>query len=219
MEPLLHVLERVEVSDIVHDDDAVCPPIVRGRDGAEALLAGSVPDLQFDRLAIEVDRADLEVHTDGGDVALGVGVVRETKEKARLDSKKKQKRVRKSRKSASPQVHKHSNARPLHRDRRTTDLANTRVANQQQLEEVVILRARHFVKFFFCDCEQAHRRTQLLEAVLRQIPDRKTEILKQQVEHKARQKRSKLDDAPELDAAERRKRGKRSQRKTVCPTN
>ena len=58
--------------------------IVGGRDGSESLLAGGVPDLQFDRLTIEFNGSDLEVHTNGGDVVLGVGVVGETQQQARL---------------------------------------------------------------------------------------------------------------------------------------
>lgn len=41
-------------------------------------------DLQLHGLAIELDRSDLEVDADGGDVALGVGVVGESQEQAGL---------------------------------------------------------------------------------------------------------------------------------------
>jgi hypothetical protein len=41
-------------------------------------------DLKLHSLALEVDGADLEVDTNGGDVAFGVGVVGETEEKTRL---------------------------------------------------------------------------------------------------------------------------------------
>lgn len=83
--------------------------VVRAGDRAEALLARGVPlyrklsvslhifthsrprggkscvcthDLQFHGLAVELDGPDLEVHADGRDVALSVGVVRETEQKA-----------------------------------------------------------------------------------------------------------------------------------------
>lgn len=59
--------------------------VVRRSDGAESLLASSVPDLQFDGLAVQVDGADFEVHTDRGNVALSVSVVCESKEQARLE--------------------------------------------------------------------------------------------------------------------------------------
>lgn len=42
---------------------------LRGRDGAEALLAGRVPDLQLHLLPVDLHCADLEVHPNRGDVA------------------------------------------------------------------------------------------------------------------------------------------------------
>lgn len=43
LEPLLHVVERVHVGDIVHDADAVGTSVVRRGDCAEAFLASCVP--------------------------------------------------------------------------------------------------------------------------------------------------------------------------------
>jgi hypothetical protein len=43
VKPLLHVVERFSVSDVVDYNDAVCASVVTAGDGAEALLAGSVP--------------------------------------------------------------------------------------------------------------------------------------------------------------------------------
>lgn len=43
--------------------------VLRWGDGPESFLACRVPDLQFDALPVNVHRADLEVHTDSGDVA------------------------------------------------------------------------------------------------------------------------------------------------------
>ncbi len=54
------------------------------RDCSKPLLSGRVPDLQLDGFAVELDRADLEVHADSADVALGVGVVGEPEQEARL---------------------------------------------------------------------------------------------------------------------------------------
>ena len=59
-------------------------PSLPRSDCPEPLLARGVPDLQFDGLAVKLDGADLEVHPDGGDVGLGVGVVGEAEEEARL---------------------------------------------------------------------------------------------------------------------------------------
>ena len=39
-----------------------------------------IPDLEFDSLGIQLDRSDLEVNTDGTDVALGVCVIRKSKQ-------------------------------------------------------------------------------------------------------------------------------------------
>jgi hypothetical protein len=47
LQPLLDVVERVHVGDIVDDADAVGAAVVRGCDGAEALLAGRVPLLSL----------------------------------------------------------------------------------------------------------------------------------------------------------------------------
>ena len=43
LQPALDVVERVEVGDVVHDDDAVSATVVGAADGAEPLLARSVP--------------------------------------------------------------------------------------------------------------------------------------------------------------------------------
>eukprot|EP00443_Scrippsiella_acuminata_P067105 CAMPEP_0115522972 /NCGR_PEP_ID=MMETSP0271-20121206/80381_1 /TAXON_ID=71861 /ORGANISM="Scrippsiella trochoidea, Strain CCMP3099" /LENGTH=77 /DNA_ID=CAMNT_0002954339 /DNA_START=384 /DNA_END=617 /DNA_ORIENTATION=+ len=75
-----HVFERRLVSDVIDDDDAVGAPVVAARDGAEALLPGGVPDLELASLALEVQGADLEVHTDGADVTLRVGVISEAEQ-------------------------------------------------------------------------------------------------------------------------------------------
>ena len=45
---------------------------------------GARPLLQLDGLAVELDRADLEVNADGGDMALGVRVVGEAQQQAGL---------------------------------------------------------------------------------------------------------------------------------------
>ena len=43
LQPLLDVVERVHVSNIVDDADAVGASVVGGRDCSESLLAGSIP--------------------------------------------------------------------------------------------------------------------------------------------------------------------------------
>ena len=77
-------VERSLVGDIVYQQDAHGAAVVGGGDGAEALLAGRVPDLQLDALAIELDGPDLEVDADGGDEGRGEGVLAEAQQAARL---------------------------------------------------------------------------------------------------------------------------------------
>mmetsp|Transcript_20605 Transcript_20605/g.53255 ORF Transcript_20605/g.53255 Transcript_20605/m.53255 type:complete len:308 (+) Transcript_20605:259-1182(+) len=101
VQPGLDVLERLRVGDVIHDDDAVRAAVIAARDRAEALLPRRIPDLQLDGLAIELNRANFEVHADRADVRLRVRVVSEAQQQARL--------------------------------------AHATVANQHQLEDVVIL--------------------------------------------------------------------------------
>jgi len=85
----------------LHDNDSMRSAVVAARDRTEPLLTRRIPDLQLDRLAVQLDGSDFKVNTNGTDVALRVGVVGEAQQKARL--------------------------------------ADARVPNEQQLEEVVIL--------------------------------------------------------------------------------
>ena len=63
-EPVLDVLEGLAISDVVNKDDAMRSLVVGGSDGLEALLAGSVPDLQLDSAATGLESPDLEVDSD-----------------------------------------------------------------------------------------------------------------------------------------------------------
>jgi hypothetical protein len=58
MQPLPHIPERFFIRHVVDDDDAVRAAVVTARDRAEALLPRRVPDLQLDRLAVQLDGAD-----------------------------------------------------------------------------------------------------------------------------------------------------------------
>ena len=64
VQPLLDVVERLGVGDVVNDDDAVRAAVVRGRDRPETLLASRVPDLELYRLAVEFDGADFLIVND-----------------------------------------------------------------------------------------------------------------------------------------------------------
>eukprot|EP00327_Prymnesium_parvum_P021526 CAMPEP_0113273928 /NCGR_PEP_ID=MMETSP0008_2-20120614/24120_1 /TAXON_ID=97485 /ORGANISM="Prymnesium parvum" /LENGTH=202 /DNA_ID=CAMNT_0000123493 /DNA_START=423 /DNA_END=1031 /DNA_ORIENTATION=+ /assembly_acc=CAM_ASM_000153 len=83
-QPPLHVVEGLQAGHVVHNDNAVRAAVVGAADRAEALLARRVPDLQLDRLSIQLYRADLEVHADGGDVAVCPFVIRKSQQEARL---------------------------------------------------------------------------------------------------------------------------------------
>lgn len=97
-----HVIERTPICD-VRDDHAMCSTVVAACDGAEALLAGRVPQLQPDVLVSDAHAAYLEVDADRADVVLGELVVCKAQQQARL--------------------------------------AHTTVANEQQLEEMVVVEA------------------------------------------------------------------------------
>ena len=59
-------VEAPLIRNIVHKQNAHGAPVVRRRNGPEALLACGIPYLQLHALAIELNSADLEVDTDGG---------------------------------------------------------------------------------------------------------------------------------------------------------
>jgi hypothetical protein len=77
-------VEASLVCHIVDEQDAHGAAVVGGSNGAETLLAGRVPYLQLDTLAVKLDGADLEVDADGGDEGRGEGVFAEAQQTARL---------------------------------------------------------------------------------------------------------------------------------------
>lgn len=62
---MILTLERPLISHIVDQENAHRTTVVGGGDGSETFLASCVPDLQLHSLSIQLDRADLEVDTDG----------------------------------------------------------------------------------------------------------------------------------------------------------
>lgn len=82
--PKGRTVEALLICHIIHQQNTHGASVVSGRDGAEALLAGGVPYLQLDALAVELDRADLEVDADGGDEGWGEGVLAEPQQTAGL---------------------------------------------------------------------------------------------------------------------------------------
>ena len=82
LHPLLDVLERLFVGDVVHDHDAVRAAVVAGRHVARR--ARRVPDLEADWPAIDLDRAVAVVDALLLDEALDVGVLVVAQQQARL---------------------------------------------------------------------------------------------------------------------------------------
>ena len=72
------------ICDVVYKEDAHGTSVVGSCDGAEALLSSGIPYLQLHTLAIKLDRADLEVDSDGGNEGGSEGVFAEAKQTARL---------------------------------------------------------------------------------------------------------------------------------------
>jgi hypothetical protein len=56
--PVFDGTETLTVSDVIGNDDTVSTLVVAACDSLESLLAGSVPDLELDSLAINIDGSD-----------------------------------------------------------------------------------------------------------------------------------------------------------------
>jgi len=81
-DPVSNVLERLLVRDVVYEQDAHGTAVVRCRDRAKPFLASSIPDLQLNALAVQLDGLDLEVNADGGDEAGSKRVIAESQQQA-----------------------------------------------------------------------------------------------------------------------------------------
>jgi hypothetical protein len=77
-------VETLLIRHIVDQQNTHGTTVVSGSDGAEALLASGIPDLQLDALVVELDGADLEVNADGGDERGGEAVFAESQQTARF---------------------------------------------------------------------------------------------------------------------------------------
>jgi len=64
-EPPAHVLVRLRLGDVVHEQRAHSTAVVRARDRPVPLLAGCVPNLRFYDLVIDVYRARGKLNSDG----------------------------------------------------------------------------------------------------------------------------------------------------------
>jgi len=72
------------ICDVVYKEDAHGTSVVGSCDGAEALLSSGIPYLQLHTLAVKLDRADLEVDSDGGNEGGSEGVFAEAQQTARF---------------------------------------------------------------------------------------------------------------------------------------
>ena len=66
LQPARHILICLQLADIKHQQRADRTTVVRRRDGSVPLLPGRIPDLGFDRLRVDLDRACGELDTNGG---------------------------------------------------------------------------------------------------------------------------------------------------------
>jgi len=83
-DPVPDVLERLLVSDVVHQQDPHGAPVIGRRYGAKPFLASSIPDLQLYALAVEFNGLDLEVDADGSDETGCERVIAESQQQAAL---------------------------------------------------------------------------------------------------------------------------------------
>ena len=84
LHPLADLGERVSISQIVRDDNTVCASIVARRDSLETILTSGIPNLQLDGLTVDLDRANLEVDTNGGHEAIMEDIIGESEQERRL---------------------------------------------------------------------------------------------------------------------------------------
>jgi hypothetical protein len=80
-----NIIKRLFISHIIHNHNGLRPVVIRLGDVVESLLPGSVPQLEFDELFVEVEGSELvekilesKVDANGGKVGLVEFVVSET---------------------------------------------------------------------------------------------------------------------------------------------
>lgn len=66
-----HTVERPLVCNVINEENTHSTSVVCRGDGPKALLSRRVPYLQLYPLAVQFDRTDLEVDTDGSDERWG----------------------------------------------------------------------------------------------------------------------------------------------------
>ena len=63
--PVVHVLVRLLVGDIIDYYNSVCSLVVGGGNGLEALLTGGVPNLELNLLAVHFNSFNFKIDADG----------------------------------------------------------------------------------------------------------------------------------------------------------
>ena len=84
IQPNLNIVKTFLICYIVNYNDSMSATIKSGSYCSKPFLSCSVPQLQFDYFPVKLQRVDLEIYTDRGIVAIAVGIVRKSKQKARL---------------------------------------------------------------------------------------------------------------------------------------
>ena len=77
-------VETLLICDVVYKQNAHGTSVVSSCDGAETLLSCGIPYLQLHALAVKLDRANLEVDSDGGNEGGSEGVFAEAQQTARF---------------------------------------------------------------------------------------------------------------------------------------
>eukprot|EP00608_Synchroma_pusillum_P012824 CAMPEP_0198425696 /NCGR_PEP_ID=MMETSP1452-20131203/4740_1 /TAXON_ID=1181717 /ORGANISM="Synchroma pusillum, Strain CCMP3072" /LENGTH=246 /DNA_ID=CAMNT_0044146055 /DNA_START=113 /DNA_END=851 /DNA_ORIENTATION=+ len=84
LQPPRQVVEALSPGNVVHEERPGCVPVVRARDGAEALLPSRVPHLRLDAQAVHVEHARAELHANGQVMHGLEALVRELEQQAGL---------------------------------------------------------------------------------------------------------------------------------------
>ena len=74
--PIVYVLVRFLVRDVICDDDTMSAFVVASSNCFEALLTRSIPNLELDLFAIDLDSLDFEVHSNRGHEVVSEHVIR-----------------------------------------------------------------------------------------------------------------------------------------------
>jgi hypothetical protein len=143
VEPLLDIVERFLVGDIVDNNNSMGATVIRRSDGAETFLSCGIPNLKLDGLSVQFDGTDFLQYTHGE---------RQSRNK-RQQTQKKKMRIQDvhsefgqlSGKSTFPLTYKvHTNRRDvgfgvgiIGKSEQQTRFTNTRISNEEELEQIV----------------------------------------------------------------------------------